>query len=89
MDAFPGYTVFNKTKKVLCVMQIVEDATAGNVTQSSVMEHTDDEVINAYDLSDQKTDSDIADKYILGYQDSNFDASKEVDAVSSKTSDTE
>ena len=23
MDAFPGYTMFDKTKKVMCVMQII------------------------------------------------------------------
>lgn len=40
MDAFPGYTMFNCTKKVLCVMQVVEDASMGNDTQSSVMAHT-------------------------------------------------
>ena len=40
MDAFPGYTMFNCTKKVLCVMQVVEDASTGNDTQSSVMAHT-------------------------------------------------
>ena len=29
MDAFPGYTMFDRTKKVMCVMQIIgEDATA-------------------------------------------------------------
>ena len=26
MDAFPGYTYFNPTKKVLCAMQIIDDA---------------------------------------------------------------
>lgn len=40
MDAFPGYTMFNRTKKVLCVMQVVEDAIAGNDVHSSVMAHT-------------------------------------------------
>lgn len=25
MDAFPGYTYFNKTKKVLCVIQVIEE----------------------------------------------------------------
>ena len=29
MDAFPGYTMFDKTKKVMCVMQIVGDDKAG------------------------------------------------------------
>ena len=28
MDAFPGYTMFDKTKKVLCAMQIVDEAVA-------------------------------------------------------------
>ena len=40
MDAFPGYTMFNKTKKVLMVMQIVEDATAGAETRTGVMKHS-------------------------------------------------
>lgn len=26
MDAFPGYTYFNRTNKVLCAIQIVDDA---------------------------------------------------------------
>jgi hypothetical protein len=39
MDAFPGYTVFNKTKKVLCAIQIVEDAEASTTTAKSVMGH--------------------------------------------------
>lgn len=38
MDAFPGYTMFDRTKKVMCVMQIIgEDATAAAET---VVEHT-------------------------------------------------
>ena len=45
MDAFPDYTMFNPTKKVLCVIQVVEDAVAGNETRESVMKHTDGEVI--------------------------------------------
>lgn len=45
MDAFPGYTMFDNTKKVLCVMQVVEDAVAGNAAKASVMGHIDNEVI--------------------------------------------
>ena len=45
MDAFPGYTMFDRTKKVLCVIQVVEDAVAGNETRKSVMPHADAEVI--------------------------------------------
>lgn len=40
MDAFPGYTYFNKTKKVLCVIQIVEDSEASTKEIKSVMPHT-------------------------------------------------
>ena len=29
MDAFPGYTMFDKTKKVMCVMQLIGDDKAG------------------------------------------------------------
>ena len=44
MDAFPGYTMFDNTRKVLCVMQIVEpDITAESA--HSVMLHEDNEEI--------------------------------------------
>ena len=43
MDAFPGYTVFDPTKKVLCVIQVVEDATASSNTIDTVMEHEETE----------------------------------------------
>lgn len=40
MDAMPGYTYFDKTKKVLCVMQIVEDTTTeGKKDVNPVMDH--------------------------------------------------
>ena len=48
MDAFPGYTMFDNTKKVLCVMQVVEDAVAGSETRTSVMaNHDKDPAIDA------------------------------------------
>lgn len=37
MDAFPGYTAFDKTKKVLCVIQVVEDASDADKEVKSVM----------------------------------------------------
>ena len=37
MDAFPGYTAFDKTKKVLCVIQVVEDAADADKEVKSVM----------------------------------------------------
>lgn len=43
MDAFPGYTQFDKTKKVLCVLQIIDaDDTTGEIG-TTVMEHYDSE----------------------------------------------
>lgn len=46
MDAVPGYTYFNPNKKVLCVIQVIEDANAASVTWSSVMDHTATESID-------------------------------------------
>ena len=43
MDAFPGYTMFDKTKKVLCVIQVVEDSTAGSSELKTVMPHEETE----------------------------------------------
>ena len=43
MDAFPGYTYFDKKKKVLCVIQVVEDVTGSTTTWDTVMPHTKDE----------------------------------------------
>ena len=37
MDAFPGYTYFDKSKEVLCVIQVVEDSGAATATGKSVM----------------------------------------------------
>ena len=44
MDAFPGYTMFDPTRKVLCVMQIV-DVEGKAAEGHSVMKHADAEVI--------------------------------------------
>ena len=46
MDAFPGYTYFDNKKKVLCVIQVVEDVTGSTTTWDTVMPHgdTDDPV---------------------------------------------
>ena len=42
MDAFPGYTMFDQTKKVLCVMQVVEEDRDLTKVGGSVMPHEDD-----------------------------------------------
>ena len=46
MDAFPGYTYFDKKKKVLCVIQVIEDATGADIVWDSVMTHDDKETID-------------------------------------------
>jgi hypothetical protein len=43
MDAMPGYTYFDNTKKVLCVIQIVEDEGAAGTEWDSVMKHNEEE----------------------------------------------
>ena len=53
MDAFPGYTMFDRSKKVLCVMQIVEDANAGSETRKSVMGHT-----TGFEIEEAKEEND-------------------------------
>lgn len=40
MDAFPGYTTFDKTKKVLCVIQVVEDVNDAEKGIKTVMGHS-------------------------------------------------
>jgi hypothetical protein len=52
MDAFPGYTMFDRTKKVLCVIQIVEDAVAGEGIGESVMKHE-----AGFEIEETKNDS--------------------------------
>ena len=56
MDAFPGYTMFDNRKKVLCVMQVVEDAEAGNETKHSVMSHD-----IGYNIQESEPDFDSTD----------------------------
>lgn len=52
MDAFPGYTMFDRTKQVLCVIQIVEDAVAGSETSNTVMGHP-----TGFDIDESAEDS--------------------------------
>lgn len=39
MDAFPGYTYFNKTKKVICAIQIADDGVTAADAEGSVFPH--------------------------------------------------
>ena len=49
MDAFPGYTYFNKTKKVLCVIQVVEDNESSETVWTTVMGQGETEDLNKED----------------------------------------
>lgn len=61
MDAMPGYTYFDKKKKVLCVIQVVEDAEASDTVWSSVMDeegyHENKEDEEATTTPDEGTDT--------------------------------
>ena len=39
IDALPGYTLFDKTKKVLCVIQVIDENNANTADIESVMAH--------------------------------------------------
>ena len=39
MDAFPGYTYFDRTKKVLCAIQVVDDSTEDSKTAKTIFPH--------------------------------------------------
>ena len=55
MDAFPGYTMFDKTKKVLCVIQVVEDVNSDATELKTVMPHVDSEKY----VEDEKNKKDL------------------------------
>ena len=53
MDAFPGYTYFNPSKKVLCAMQILEDAEVEDAASAeSVFPHNEAAAALNKDLED-------------------------------------
>ena len=49
MDAMPGYTYFDQTKKVLCVIQVVEDSNSSTADAVSVMGHVQGESLDYED----------------------------------------
>ena len=63
MDAFPGYTYFDRTKQVLCAIQIVDDATVTGETAKSVFPHPSGFNIaeSVYDSVDGTTDGGESD----------------------------
>ncbi len=62
MDVFPGYTYFNKTNKVLCAIQVVDDATEAKSEAKPLFPHPtgfniDESVADSVDgTSDNETD---------------------------------
>lgn len=74
MDAFPGYTLFDNTKKVLCVIQVIDESQDNRADIESVMSHkegedlenmistdtskADDSKTNAGDVAEYKTKLD-------------------------------
>ena len=54
MDAFPGYTMFEPNKKVLCVMQVIDEKVDAAADKKSVMKHADSE--ESY-IEESKADS--------------------------------
>lgn len=55
MDAMPGYTYFNPTRKVLCAIQIIEDNIKAEGTTETVFPHNDEG--DTTDLDVLKNDS--------------------------------
>lgn len=55
MDAFPGYTMFNKSKKVMCAIQILEDEVVTTTSHESVMKHP-----TGFVIEESATDSTTA-----------------------------
>lgn len=49
MDAMPGYTYFNKVKKVLCVIQVIDNAKPADNTWQSVMPHSTTAHVSRHD----------------------------------------
>lgn len=58
MDAMPGYTYFDKTKKVLCVIQIVDDTDVKSTAKNSVMSHEENESLETYEAAQTTTTTD-------------------------------
>jgi hypothetical protein len=58
MDALPGYTYFDKSREVLCVIQVIEDQTNADKIINPVMPHNE---------SLEHDDNEIYDAKYIGY----------------------
>ena len=63
MDAFPGYTYFDRTKKVLCAIQIVDDKTNRSASRKTIFPHKTNVDL---DVSRQDSSPYIYDEYEHG-----------------------
>lgn len=67
MDAMPGYTYFNRKKKVLCVFQVIDEVSGATGDRDAVMRHNaaknknnyQDKLPNHYDHTGAWDDDDI------------------------------
>lgn len=66
MDAFPGYTYFNPTRKVLCAIQIIEDTMAGAKNVETVFPCEEDEKISESE-QDSVTVAKVANYSAINY----------------------
>lgn len=76
MDALAGYTYFNKTKKVMCVIQIVEDAEGSTEELETVMKH-EENGRTFYDgliLEPEDTDPGIEHNYYVDGEETTYKA---------------
>ncbi len=60
MDALPGYTYFDKSREVMCVIQVIEDQNNANKVINPVMAHND--VL-------EHNDKEIDDSHYIGFGD--------------------
>ena len=63
MDAFPGYTMFEPNKKVLCVMQVIDEKVDAAADKKSVMKHEETE--ESY-IEESKADSTAPTQKAIG-----------------------
>ena len=59
MDAMPGYTYFDQKKKVLCVIQVIDDSNDLSVELTSVMGHETGEKPNVDDSVTTVTENNV------------------------------
>lgn len=65
MDAFPGYTKFDKTREVLCVIQVVNESANADVVWDTVMGKSEEATkLGVDDLTTEDIDESDTDSYL-------------------------